>query len=136
MSTRLLSLAVLALAAMLTIVACDSSAEAEAAAPGAYTVSTADAIAMIEAGDRVIIDVRLPHEFASERVVGAVNISVEAPDFADRIAELDPEQPYLVYCRTGRRSEIAATQMAEAGIQDIADGGGILDLARAGAPIE
>lgn len=137
MPYRMITLAILALAAMLTIVACDDEAEAEAGAPGAYTVSADVAAGMIEAGDRIVIDVRRPDEFEQlGRVVGALNISVEAPDFADRIAELDPDQPYLVYCRTGRRSEIAAAQMATAGFADIADAGGLADLARAGVPIE
>ncbi len=69
-------------------------------------------------------------------MVGAVNIDVEAPDFAERIAVLEPSQPYVVYCRSGRRSDLAAQQMAAAGFTDIADAGGLADLARAGAPIE
>ena len=69
-------------------------------------------------------------------MVGAINIDVEGADFSDQIAELDIGEPYMVYCQSGRRSAIAASQMAEAGIQDIADAGGIVDLARAGAPVE
>lgn len=136
MPNRLLTLAILALAAVFTIVACDGEAEAEAGAPGAYTVTADEAADMIEAGEWVVIDVRRPDEFEASRVVGAVNINVEAPDFDERIAELDPDQPYLVYCRTGRRSAIAAEQMQAAGFGDIADAGGLPDLARAGAPIE
>ncbi len=134
MTRRLLSLAILTLVAVFAIAACDST-EAEAA-PGAYTVSPADAVAMIESGDRTVIDVRSPGEFAQAHVVGAMNIDVEGPDFADRIAELDPDEPYLVYCRSGNRSALAAEQMAEADIVDIADAGGLADLARAGAPVE
>ena len=134
MTRRLFSLAILTLVAVFAVAACDSG-EADAA-PGAYTVSSADAVAMIESGDRTVIDVRRPDEFVQAHVVGAVNINVEDPDFADRIAELDPDEPFLVYCRTGNRSAQAAQQVAEAGIADIADEGGIVDLARAGAPVE
>lgn len=134
MTRRLLSLAILTLVAVFAIAACDST-EADAA-PAAYTVSPADAVAMIESGDRTVIDVRSPDEFAQAHVVGAMNIDVEGSDFADRIAELDPDEPYLVYCRSGNRSALAAEQMAEAGIVDIADAGGLADLARAGAPVE
>ncbi len=102
----------------------------------AFQVAPADAVAMIESGDRIVIDVRTPAEYAQAHVVGALNIDVESADFADRIAELDPEQPYLVYCRSGNRSALAAGQMADIGIKDIADAGGLADLARAGAPIE
>lgn len=134
MLRRSILLTILALMATLAVVACDTGEASEA--PGAYTVSASDAVTMIESGERTVIDVRTPQEFDEARVVGALNIGVEAPDFADRIAELDPEQPYLVYCQTGNRSAAAAAQMAEAGIKDIADAGGLADLARAGAPVE
>ena len=101
-----------------------------------YTVAPADAVALIESGEHTVIDVRTPAEYAQAHVVGAINIDVEAPDFSERIAELDPDQPYLVYCRSGRRSALAAQQMAAAGFTDITDGAGLADLARAGAPIE
>jgi rhodanese-related sulfurtransferase len=127
-------LAVVALLAVFTISACDSGEAPDAL--GAYTVSAADAVPMIESGERTVIDVRRPDEYEQAHVVGAVNINVEAPDFADRIAELDTDKPYLVYCRTGNRSAVAAEQMAEAGIKDIADAGGLVELARAGAPVE
>lgn len=127
-------LAMLALLALFAITACDSG-EASGV-PGAYTVSAADAVAMIESGERTVIDVRRPDEFEQAHVVGAININLEGSDFADRIAELDPDKPYLVYCHSGNRSATAAKQMAEAGIKDIADGGGLVDLAREDAPVE
>lgn len=136
MPQRHLMLAVLTLMAIVAVSACESTAEAEADLRGAYTVDADEAVAMIDGGDRVVIDVRTPAEYEEARVVGARNISVEAADFAERIAELDPEQPYLVYCRTGNRSAVAAAQMAEAGFADVADAGGLADLARAGAPVE
>lgn len=127
-------LAIVALIAVFTIGACDSGEAQDAL--GAYTVSPADAVPMIESGERTVIDVRTPGEFEQAHVVGAVNINLDGPDFADRIAELDADKPYLVYCQSGRRSALAAGQMAEAGIKDIADAGGIVELARAGAPVE
>ena len=115
------------------------SADAAAAAAvgtGDYTVTPSEAVELIDAGGYTIIDVRTAAEYEQAHVVGAVNIDVEAPDFADRIAELDPDQAYLLYCRSGRRSALAADQMAGAGFTDLADAGGLADLARAGAPVE
>ena len=134
MSRRLLALIALALVAVFAVAACDSG---EASGdPGAYTVKAEKAVEMIEAGDRTIIDVRSPAEYAEAHVAGALNIDVDGADFEARIAELDPETPYLVYCRSGNRSARAAAQMEDAGIKDIADAGGLADLARAGAPVE
>lgn len=134
MSRRLLTLVVLALVAVFAVAACDSGQSA--VDPGAYTVKAEDAVQMIEDGERTVIDVRSPSEYAEAHIVGALNIDVDGADFAARIEELDPETPYLVYCRSGNRSAQAAAQMEQAGIKDIADAGGLADLARAGAPVE
>ena len=68
--------------------------------------------------------------------MGALNYDVNGATFAEQIAALDPKQPVLVYCRSGNRSAQAASQMEDAGIEDIADAGGLADLAAAGALIE
>ena len=114
-----------------------ASPDEEASEPSVdYSVSPAEAVEIIEAGTHTVIDVRTAQEFEQAHVVGAVNINVEAADFGERIAELDPDAPYLLYCRTGRRSDLAAQQMAAAGFSDITDAAGLADLARAGAPVE
>ena len=75
---------------------------------------------------------------ASSDVPGAYTVSAdEAVEMIENgIAELDAEALYLVYCRSGNRSAQAASQMEDAGFVDIADGGGLADLAAAGAPVE
>jgi phage shock protein E len=93
-----------------------------------------EAVAMLDS--RIVIDVRTPAEFAAGHIAGAQNIDVEASDFKDRIAALDPKAPYLVYCRSGRRSAIAAQQMVDAGFGDIVDAGGMDALIAAGAPTQ
>ena len=112
----------------LLLAACGSSTAA------VRTVDADKAVGMLDS--RVVIDVRTPAEYAAGHVAGARNIDVEGPDFAAQIASLDPEGAYLVYCRSGRRSAIAADQMAAAGFTDIVDGGGLEALVAAGAPVE
>ena len=53
-----------------------------------------------------------------------------------QIAELDTGGSYLLYCRSGRRSAVAAERMAQAGFTDVVDAGGFQALADAGAPVE
>lgn len=139
MPRNLSPLLALALAAVFAVGACsgtdtgtgtDSGTTTEAV----RTVAAADAVGMLD--ERTIIDVRTPAEFAAGHVAGAINIDVEASDFEENVAALDPEDAYLVYCRSGRRSAIAADTMAEAGFTDIVDAGGLEPLAEAGAPIE
>jgi phage shock protein E len=97
-------------------------------------VSASEAVAML--ATRVVIDVRTPSEFAAGHVAKARNIDVQAGDFAATIATLDKSGAYLVYCHSGRRSALAAGQMAAAGFVDIVDGGAMDALVAAGAPKE
>ncbi len=133
MSVVLRPLILLALAAVFVLSAC-SSTSTGTSTEAVRTVAAAEAVGMLDT--RTVIDVRTPEEFAAGHVAGAINIAVEASDFGAKISELDPADPYLVYCRTGRRSAIAADTMAEAGFTDIVDAGGLEPLAEAGAPIE
>ncbi|MCP4435165.1 MAG: rhodanese-like domain-containing protein [Actinomycetia bacterium] len=85
------------------------------------------------AQDRTVIDVRTPQEYAVAHVTDADLIDVQDPTFAERIAELDPSGEYVVYCRSGNRSAVAAQSMSEAGL-DVWDGGGLTDMEAAGWP--
>ena len=76
-----------------------------------------------------VIDVRTPAEFAEGHLQGALNIDVEAGDFASKIATLDKSGNYLIYCHSGRRAGIAKDQMAAAGFMSVTNAGGIADAA-------
>lgn len=85
-----------------------------------------------------IIDVRSSGEFDSGHLVGALNIDVESGSFEAEVANLDKNATYAVYCRSGRRSTIAAGKMADAGFTNIINfnQGGFAELATAGATTE
>lgn len=124
----------LGLVAILTLAACGGTATSTPTADPVREVAAAEAVGMLD--ERTVIDVRTPAEYAAGHVAGAQNIDVEASDFEQRIATLDRSEPYLVYCRSGRRSAIAADLMAKAGFTDIVDAGGLDPLVQAGAPTE
>lgn len=84
--------------------------------------------------DAVLLDVRTPAEFAEGHLAGAVNLDVQAPDFAARAAALAPGTPYMVYCRSGARSERAGQYLLELGFAPVVNGGGFEPLAREGLP--
>lgn len=110
----------------------DAAAGQSAGAPGAKP--PAAGVAAAKAGKeqgRTVIDVRTPEEFAAGHVEGAINVNLQDPAFATRIAELDKNDTYLVYCRSGNRSATAATKMRSIGL-DVYDGGGLGDMADAG----
>ncbi|RZT62504.1 rhodanese-like domain-containing protein [Microcella alkaliphila] len=75
--------------------------------------------------DTVLIDVRTPAEFATGHLDGAINIDVQAADFEDRVAQLDPTGDYVVYCRSGNRSEQAITRMESLGFTELVNGGSV-----------
>ena len=79
-----------------------------------------------------LIDVRTPTEYAAGHLVGAENIDVKAVDFAERINGLDGT--VAVYCRGGKRSLMAAEQLAKQGCTVYNLDGGILAWQKAGKP--
>ncbi|MEV0895693.1 rhodanese-like domain-containing protein [Actinoplanes sp. NPDC049802] len=84
-------------------------------------VSPADFATAIARPGIVLLDVRTAEEFAGGHLAGAINLDVEAADFATRVAELDRSKSYAVYCRTGRRSGVAAEQLHAAGVTEVID---------------
>ena len=75
----------------------------------------------------VILDVRTPEEFAAGHIAGAILIpDYEIGEKAESILP-DKDQLILVYCRSGRRSKNAASELATLGYTNIKEFGGIND---------
>ena len=147
---RFATLAIVAGLAVLTACGSDEpaadtdSGPAATAAPtaevatGFSTVSADDAAAVLADApdDLVILDVRTPEEYAEGHLEGAVLVDFYDADFADQLAELDPDVPYLVYCRSGNRSGQALPIMEQLQFGSASDiDGGIIAWADAGLPI-
>jgi hydroxyacylglutathione hydrolase len=66
-----------------------------------------------------LVDVRGPGEVATGKVPGAIEVPL--PRILDRLDELDPSAPTVVYCAGGYRSMIAASLMRAAGFTDVSD---------------
>jgi len=67
--------------------------------------------------DLVVLDVRTAKEFDQGHVPGAVNISHD--ELESRLAEIESMRgaEVVVYCRSGRRAEIALDLLAKAGFE-------------------
>ena len=75
----------------------------------------------------IILDVRTQEEYEQGHIHGAIVIShEEIPDKAEEVLT-DKNQLILVYCRSGRRSKIAAEALLELGYTNIKEFGGIID---------
>jgi rhodanese-related sulfurtransferase len=64
-----------------------------------------------------VLDVRTPEEFASGHVPGAVNIPYD--QVASRLAEIPKDKEVVLYCRSGRRAGLAASELENAGYKDL-----------------
>ena len=91
-------------------------------------ITPAEAKALIDSEEGyIILDVRTPEEFAEGHIEGAILIpDYEIGEKAEGILT-DKDQLILVYCRSGRRSKNAASELATLGYTNIKEFGGILD---------
>jgi rhodanese-related sulfurtransferase len=84
----------------------------------------------------ILIDVRSATEFAEGHVQGAINLDIENGAFEAKLSSLDKSVGYTLYCRSGRRSAIAAELMATAGFTEVRDLGALETAAQSlGLPI-
>lgn len=126
----------LSLTAALVLGACASETVA-VDGPGVRVASAQDVATVLAADPApVLIDVRTPAEFAEGHIEGATLIDYNASDFRDRVAELDPDATYVIYCRSGNRSAGARAVLEDLGFVDVTDiEGGILAWNAAGLPV-
>ena len=75
----------------------------------------------------IILDVRTREEYDQGHIPGAIVIPHE--EIAEKAEDVltDKDQLILVYCRSGRRSKIAAEALVELGYTNIKEFGGIID---------
>ena len=127
----------------------EPSAETQTTQGGLVRVSPTVAAATVEAlaqlgadgaldaaHDLVILDVRTPEEFAEGHIDDAIMIDFYNDDFADQLAGLDPEVPYVLYCRSGNRSGQTLAIMEQLGFTSVQDvDGGAIAWQEAGLPL-
>ena len=91
-------------------------------------ISGAEAKALMDSeSGYIIIDARTQPEYDEGHIAGAILIpEYEIADRAEK--ELpDKNQLILVYCRSGRRSKIAAEELVKLGYTNVKEFGGIID---------
>ena len=75
----------------------------------------------------IIIDARTQSEYDEGHIPGAILIpEYEIADRAEKELH-DKNQLILVYCRSGRRSKIAAEELVKLGYTNVKEFGGIID---------
>ena len=75
----------------------------------------------------IILDVREQDEYDAGHIPGAILIPHTEIEARAEEVLTDKDQLILVYCRSGRRSKIAAEALVELGYTNIKEFGGIID---------
>ena len=115
-----------------------ASAPADASEASLLLVSPEDAAATIADAPEnlVVLDVRTPEEFDEGHIDGAVMLDFYRDDFADELAKLDPDVPYVLYCRSGSRSGQTLAIMDSLGFTEVTEvDGGVINWQTAGLPL-
>ena len=90
-------------------------------------ISAEEAKERIDEGNVIILDVRTQAEYDEGHIRDAVLIpDSEIKDKAETVLP-DKNATILVYCRTGRRSALAANELVRMGYTGVYDFGGIVD---------
>ena len=64
-----------------------------------------------------LVDVRTPEEFSIQTLPGACNIELD--HLRERLGELDPEKPLIVFCQVGLRGYLAYRILKQSGFKDV-----------------
>ena len=127
---------VMALAVVLSLAACGGSTAVDSSLA---LTSASEIQEIVEAPPNglVILDIRTPEEFAGGHLSDAINIDYYAADFEQRLGELDPDLPYIMYCNSGNRSGNTLPLMDSIGFAEVYElDGGIQAWCAAGLPVE
>ncbi len=108
----------------------EPSAESSAEAPSKAEyrkITPQEAKTMMDAGGVIILDVRTQEEFDGGHIKDAVLLP--DTDVAQKAETVLPDRNarILVYCRSGRRSGLAAHALVDLGYTEVYDFGGIID---------
>ena len=91
-------------------------------------ITAEDAKKIMDSGEEhIILDTREQDEFDEGHIPGAILIPyTEIENKAEEMLP-DKDKLILVYCRSGRRSKIAAASLAKLGYTNVKEFGGIID---------
>ena len=72
-----------------------------------------------------ILDVRTAEEYAEGHIANSMNLDVKKDDFTLQAQKtLNKNQKVALYCRSGKRSKMAAEQLSQEGFEIVELGGG------------
>lgn len=73
----------------------------------------------IDSSQVVVVDVRTPEEYSKAKIAGSISIPLDQLEQKSDLVLQDKNQPVLVYCLSGSRSQAAADILSKKGYQEI-----------------
>ncbi|MBS9774772.1 MAG: thioredoxin [Tenacibaculum sp.] len=127
----------------ITLISCKQSVsnnkiseKADITKPFIKDVNVAEFKKIIDSGNAILLDVRTPKEVASGRIEGSSTINFYSDEFIDKINLINKSKAIAVYCRSGRRSVMAAKVLQKNGFNKIYNlEGGIKAWEHEGLPL-
>jgi phage shock protein E len=86
--------------------------------------------------NEILLDVRTSEEFNQGHIAGAVNFDISRSDIVQEIKRLDPSKTYIIYCKSGGRSQIASLLMEKQGFYVINSAVGMMHWVKDNLPYE
>jgi rhodanese-related sulfurtransferase len=83
----------------------------------------------------VLLDVRTPEEFANGHIKAAINFNISHLNIVAEMEQLDNTKTYIVYCRSGGRSQMASMIMKQKKLKVINSVAGFMHWEMAGNEI-
>ena len=80
-------------------------------------ISKNDVLDLLEDKSINIIDLRTDEEFSKGSIKYSYNIDFQKREFIDNLDLLDKEKAYIIYCKSGNRSEMASLIMKSLGFK-------------------
>ena len=104
---------------------------------GGPWVNTAEAIALINRQDALVLDVRDPGDYGAGHILGAKNLPLARIEEGVGEIAKRKDKPVIVYDEDGQRASKAAAALKRQGFTQVANlSGGIGGWRQAGLPVE
>lgn len=68
-----------------------------------------------------LFDVRTPEEFSQGHIKNSINNDIYSNKFKNIFAKIDKNETIYIYCRSGKRSAMAASELEKLGFKNIYD---------------
>ncbi|MEX0595011.1 MAG: rhodanese-like domain-containing protein [Candidatus Paceibacterota bacterium] len=82
--------------------------------------------------DEILLDVRTEAEFEQGHIEGALNFDISSPNIIQEIVNLDHSKTYIIYCKSGGRSQLASMILQQKAFKVINSSIGIIHWNKAG----